>query len=98
MLGLVLAVVMLGEVPTVFGLTGVALIVAGSYFVVDRVPGQAPRFVRRACDRWLERRDYLGPSVDRMNASMSAAGRAPAMLPSSRPPSKTDIVGIERTW
>ncbi len=41
LLGLALAVVLLGEVPTVFGLMGVALIVAGSYFVVDRVPGQA---------------------------------------------------------
>ncbi len=41
-LGLALAVVLLGEVPTVFGLMGVALIVAGSYFVVDRAPGQAP--------------------------------------------------------
>jgi drug/metabolite transporter (DMT)-like permease len=40
-LGLVMAVVLLGEVPTVFGLMGVALIVAGSYFVVDRAPGQA---------------------------------------------------------
>ena len=40
-LGLLLAVVLLGEVPTAFGLTGVVLIVAGSYFVVDRVPGQA---------------------------------------------------------
>ena len=40
-LGLALAVVLLDEVPTVFGLMGVALIVAGSYFVVDRVPGQA---------------------------------------------------------
>jgi drug/metabolite transporter (DMT)-like permease len=40
-LGLALAAVWLGEVPTVFGLIGVALIVAGSYFVVDRVPGQA---------------------------------------------------------
>jgi len=50
-LGLALGVVMLGEVPTVFGLLGVALIVAGSYFVVDRVPGQAQssafrRFIR----------------------------------------------------
>jgi drug/metabolite transporter (DMT)-like permease len=41
-LGLLLAVVLLGEVPTVFGLIGVGLIVAGSYFVIDRVPGQAP--------------------------------------------------------
>jgi drug/metabolite transporter (DMT)-like permease len=40
-LGLLLAVVLLGEVPTAFGLMGVALIVAGSYFVIDRVPGQA---------------------------------------------------------
>jgi drug/metabolite transporter (DMT)-like permease len=40
-LGLLLAVVLLGEVPTVFGLIGVALIVGGSYFVVDRLPGQA---------------------------------------------------------
>ena len=40
-LGLVLAVVLIGEVPTLFGLIGVALIVAGSYFVIDRVPGQA---------------------------------------------------------
>ena len=40
-LGLILALVLLGEVPTVFGLMGVALIVAGSYFVIDRVPGQA---------------------------------------------------------
>jgi len=39
-LSLVLAVVLIGEVPTVFGLLGVALIVAGSYFVVDRAPGQ----------------------------------------------------------
>jgi drug/metabolite transporter (DMT)-like permease len=40
-LGLLLAVVLLGEVPTLSGLIGVALIVAGSYFVIDRVPGQA---------------------------------------------------------
>ncbi len=40
-LGLLLAVVLLGEVPSLFGLIGVALIVAGSYFVIDRVPGQA---------------------------------------------------------
>jgi len=39
-LGLLLAIVLLGEVPTVSGLIGVALIVAGSYFVIDRVPGQ----------------------------------------------------------
>jgi drug/metabolite transporter (DMT)-like permease len=40
-LGLLLAVVLIGEVPTAFGLIGVGLIVAGSYFVIDRVPGQA---------------------------------------------------------
>ena len=40
-LGLLLGLVMIGEVPTLFGLTGVALIVGGSYFVVDRAPGQA---------------------------------------------------------
>jgi drug/metabolite transporter (DMT)-like permease len=40
-LGLLLAAVLIGEVPTLFGLIGVALIVAGSYFVIDRVPGQA---------------------------------------------------------
>lgn len=40
-LSLLLAVVLIGEVPTLFGLAGVALIIAGSYFVIDRVPGQA---------------------------------------------------------
>ena len=40
-LGLLLAVVLIGEVPTLPGLIGVGLIVAGSYFVIDRVPGQA---------------------------------------------------------
>jgi drug/metabolite transporter (DMT)-like permease len=40
-LGLILAVFLIGEVPTLPGLIGVALIVAGSYFVIDRVPGQA---------------------------------------------------------
>ena len=42
-LGLVLGIVLLGELPTVFGVIGVTLIVAGSYFIVDRVPGQAQR-------------------------------------------------------
>src|SRR5215208_6212217 len=37
---LLLAVVLIGEVPTLFGLIGVTLIVAGSYVVIDRVPGQ----------------------------------------------------------
>jgi drug/metabolite transporter (DMT)-like permease len=40
-IGLLLAIVMVNEVPTLPGLAGVALIVSGSYFVVDRVPGQA---------------------------------------------------------
>jgi drug/metabolite transporter (DMT)-like permease len=35
-LSLVLGVFLLGEVPTAFGLAGVLLILAGSYFVVDR--------------------------------------------------------------
>jgi drug/metabolite transporter (DMT)-like permease len=39
-LGLLLAVVLLGEVPTISGLIGVALIVAGSNVVIDRMPGQ----------------------------------------------------------
>jgi drug/metabolite transporter (DMT)-like permease len=38
--GLLLAVVLIGEVPNLSGLMGVALIVAGSYLVIDRVPGQ----------------------------------------------------------
>jgi drug/metabolite transporter (DMT)-like permease len=41
-IGLLLSVALIGEVPTLSGLAGVALIVAGSYVVVDRVPG-APR-------------------------------------------------------
>ena len=40
-IGLLLAIVLVGEVPTISGLAGVALIVAGSYVVVDRLPGQA---------------------------------------------------------
>ncbi len=39
-LSLALAVVLIGEVPTLFGLAGVMLIVVGSYFVIDREPGQ----------------------------------------------------------
>lgn len=47
-LSLMLAVVVIGEVPTLFGVVGVTLIVAGSYFVMDRVPGQAAfrQFIR----------------------------------------------------
>jgi drug/metabolite transporter (DMT)-like permease len=40
-LGLGLGVVLLGEIPTVFGAAGVLLVLVGSYFVVDREPGQA---------------------------------------------------------
>ena len=50
-LGLLLAVVLLGEVPNLFGLIGVALIVAGSYFVIDRVPGQGHRSAFRQFTR-----------------------------------------------
>jgi drug/metabolite transporter (DMT)-like permease len=39
-LSLALATVVLGEVPNVFGMCGVLLIVLGSVLVVDRVPGQ----------------------------------------------------------
>jgi len=42
-LGLLLGVVLIGEVPSLVGLIGVGLIVAGSYFVIDRVPGQGRR-------------------------------------------------------
>jgi drug/metabolite transporter (DMT)-like permease len=42
-LSLGLGVVLLGEIPTVFGALGVFLILAGSYFVVDRAPGQPHR-------------------------------------------------------
>ena len=50
-LGLLLAVVLIGEVPNLFGLIGVALIVAGSYFVIDRVPGQGHRSAFRQFTR-----------------------------------------------
>ena len=50
-LGLLLAVVLIGEVPNLFGLVGVALIVAGSYFVIDRVPGQGHRSAFRQFTR-----------------------------------------------
>jgi drug/metabolite transporter (DMT)-like permease len=39
-LSLALATVLLGEVPSAFGMLGVLLIVAGSVLVVDRAPGQ----------------------------------------------------------
>lgn len=42
-IGLVLAIFLIGEVPTRTGLVGVAFILAGSYFVVDRNPDQPCR-------------------------------------------------------
>jgi drug/metabolite transporter (DMT)-like permease len=39
-LSLVLGVFLIGEVPTLFGLVGVLLILVGSYFVVERAPDQ----------------------------------------------------------
>jgi drug/metabolite transporter (DMT)-like permease len=50
-LGLLLAVVLIGEVPNLSGLIGVVLIVAGSYFVIDRVPGQGHRSAFRQFTR-----------------------------------------------
>jgi len=41
--GLVLAIFLIGESPSVVGMTGVVLIVAGSYLVVDREAGQPRR-------------------------------------------------------
>ncbi len=42
-IGLVLAIFLIGEYPSVVGMTGVVLIVAGSYLVVDREAGQPRR-------------------------------------------------------
>ena len=42
-ISLVLGVFLLGEIPAPMGAAGVLLIVAGSYFVVDRAPDQARR-------------------------------------------------------
>jgi drug/metabolite transporter (DMT)-like permease len=42
-LSLGLGVLLLGEVPTAFGAAGVLLILAGSYFVVDRTPSEPRR-------------------------------------------------------
>jgi drug/metabolite transporter (DMT)-like permease len=57
-LSLGLGLFLLGEVPTVFGALGVFLILAGSYFVVDRVPGQPHRnaFVLFFRDRGIQLR------------------------------------------
>ena len=53
-----LGVFLLGEVPTVFGALGVSLILAGSYFVVDRAPGEPRRsaFVLFFRDRGIQLR------------------------------------------
>jgi drug/metabolite transporter (DMT)-like permease len=42
-ISLLLAVVLIGEIPTAMGFAGVLLILAGSYFVVDRDPNQPRR-------------------------------------------------------
>ena len=42
-LGLIVALLLIGEMPTVAGLLGVALIVVGSFVIIDREPGQARR-------------------------------------------------------
>ncbi len=42
-LGLVLGIFLIGEVPSALGLLGVLLILFGSYFVVDRTEGQSSR-------------------------------------------------------
>ena len=57
-LSLVLGVFLLGEVPTAFGLAGVLLILAGSYFVVDPSPEEARRnaYVRFFRDRGVQLR------------------------------------------
>jgi len=53
-----LGVFLLGEIPTVFGALGVLLILAGSYFVVDRAPGEPRRsaFVLFFRDRGIQLR------------------------------------------
>lgn len=57
-LSLLLGLFLIGEIPTAFGLCGVLLILAGSYFVVDRAPDQ-PRgdaFVRFFRERGVQLR------------------------------------------
>jgi len=57
-LSLGLGIVLLGEIPTAFGALGVFLILAGSYFIVDRAPGQPQRnaFVLFFRDRGIQLR------------------------------------------
>ena len=73
-LSLVLAVVLIGEVPTLFGLAGVMLIVAGSLFVIDRVPGQgaAARSASSLASRAFNC-DSLRSSTPRPRRSSSSA-------------------------
>jgi len=57
-LGLVLAIAMIGELPTIPGVVGVLMILAGSYLVVDRVPDQPRRhaFARFFRERGIQLR------------------------------------------
>jgi drug/metabolite transporter (DMT)-like permease len=57
-LSLGIGVLLLGEVPTAFGMAGVLLILAGSYIVVDTAPGQRPggAFLRFFSDRGVQLR------------------------------------------
>lgn len=57
-ISLVLGIFLVGEIPTAMGLAGVALIVAGSYLVVDRQPDQPRRnaFVQFFRERGIQLR------------------------------------------
>lgn len=56
--GLILGIFLVGERPTLMGLTGVLLIVAGSYFVIDRRVNQplSNAFVRFFSERGIQLR------------------------------------------
>lgn len=56
--GLLLAIVLVGEIPSATGLAGVLLIVAGSWFVVDRDPAGSRRnaFARFFAERGVQLR------------------------------------------
>src|SRR5204862_3257197 len=58
LVGMILGIVLVGERPTQAGLTGVLLIVAGSYFVMDTRPNQPIRhaFVRFFSGRGIQLR------------------------------------------